>query len=84
MHVAGEYAMGGFSVTFDWSGRLRMAHFNQGCAYGNILLAVEEDSTGFSFGGGCHDGVYGLALGENQSIWRGLVQLGGGGGVSLR
>ena len=31
--------MGGFAVGFDWSGRLRMAYFNQGCVDGNILLA---------------------------------------------
>ena len=40
-HVSVEYALGGFTVSFDWSGRLRMDHFNQCCAYGNSLLAIE-------------------------------------------
>ena len=71
-HVDGEDAMGGFAVIFDCRGRLRMSHFNQGCADGNSLLAVEEDCTGFSLGGRCHDSVDGLALGEDQDVWSGI------------
>ena len=67
-HVSGEYSVGGCVVSFDWSGRLRMAHFNQGGVYGNSLLAVEEDRTGFSLGGGCHDGADGLSLGEDWAV----------------
>ena len=40
-HVAGEDAVGGHAVGFYWCGRLRVAHFYEGCADGNILLAVE-------------------------------------------
>ena len=61
--------MGGCVVTIDCSGGLRMTHFNQGCVDGNGLLAIEEDRTGFSLGGGCHNGAYGLALGEDRSVW---------------
>ena len=78
-HVAGEDAMGGFTVSFYWSGRLRMDHFNQGYADGNSLLAVEEDCTGFSLGGGCHDGAYGLEFGEDQAVWSGSRPDGGRG-----
>ena len=45
-----------------------MAHFIQGCAYGNSLLAVEDNRTGFSLGGRCHDGADGLALGEDRAV----------------
>ena len=79
-HVAGEDSMGCFAVSFDWSGRLRMAHFNQGRAYGNILLDVEEDGTVFSLGSGCHDGVDGMALGEYRAVWSGSWSGGGRGG----
>ena len=61
-HVAGEYSVRGCIVSLDWSGWLRMDHFNQGRAYGNRLLAVEEDLTGSSLSGGCRDGADGLAL----------------------
>ena len=40
-HVAVENAVGGRAVSFDWGGRLRVAHFDAGCADGNNLLAVE-------------------------------------------
>ena len=40
-HVAHENAVGGYVVSLDWSGRLWVAHFNQGRADGNSLLAVE-------------------------------------------
>ena len=83
-YVAGEDAVGGFVVIFDWGGRLWMAHFNQGCAYGNILLAVEEDCTGFSLGGVCHDSADSMALGEDWAVWNGSRSDGGRGGVSLR
>ena len=42
-HVAWEDAVGGRSVGLDWGGRLRVAHFGEGRADGNILLALEED-----------------------------------------
>ena len=48
-----------------------MTHFNQSCVDGNGLLAIEEDCTGFSLGGGCHNGAYGMALGEDRSVWNG-------------
>ena len=41
VHVAGEDAVGGRAVCFDQGGRLRVAHFDEGCADGNRLLAVE-------------------------------------------
>ena len=41
VHVAHENAAGGYVVSLDWSGRLWVAHFNQGRADGNSLLAVE-------------------------------------------
>ena len=40
-HVAGEDAVGGRDVGFDRGGRLWVAHFDEGCADGNSLLAVE-------------------------------------------
>ena len=58
-HVAHENAVGGYVVSIDWSGRLWVAHFNQGRADGNSLLAVEEDCTGLCLGIGCHDGADG-------------------------
>ena len=67
-HVAVEDAMGGFAVSFDWSGRLRMAHFNQGHVYRNSLLAVEEDCTSFRLGGRCHDSADGMELGEDWTV----------------
>ena len=69
--------MGGFAVSFDLSGRLRMDHLNQGCEDGNSLLAVEEYHTGVSLGGGCHDGADGLALGEDRAVWCGISSDGG-------
>ena len=47
VHVYSGDAMGGFTGSFDWRGRLRMAHLNQGCADGNNLPAVEEKSHRF-------------------------------------
>ena len=41
-NVAGEDAVGGCAVGFDQGGRLWVAHFNEGCADGNSLLAVKE------------------------------------------
>ena len=78
-HVSGEDPVGGCVVSFDWSGRLQMAHFNKGCADGNILLAVEEYCTSFSPGGGYHDGADGLVLGEDRSVWSGSRPDGGRG-----
>ena len=70
-HVSGEDDVGGFSLSFYWSGRFRMAYFSQGRAYGNRLLSIEEDHTGFSLGSGCHDGEDGLALVEDWYVWSG-------------
>ena len=41
VHVASEDAVGGRAISLDKGGRLRVAHFNEGCADGNSLLAVE-------------------------------------------
>ena len=71
--------MVGFAVSFDWSGRLRMAHFKQGCADGNSLLDVEEICISFSLCGVCHDGADSLALSEDWDIWRGISSAGGRG-----
>ena len=65
----GEYVAGGCGFSLDRSGRLQMAHFNQGRADGDRLLAVEEDRTGLGLGGGRHDGADGLALGEDWAVW---------------
>ena len=71
VHVSGEDAVGGCAVSLNWSGRLQMAHFHQSRADGNILIAIEEDRTGLSIGGGCHDGADGLSLGEYHAVWGG-------------
>ena len=39
-HVVGEDAVGGRAVGLDRCGRLWVAHLNEGCADGNVLLAV--------------------------------------------
>ena len=67
-HVAGEDSVGGRAVGFDQGGRLRVAHFDEGCADGNSLLAVEENRSSFGFHGGSHDGAEGLKFGEYRSI----------------
>ena len=41
-HFSGEDAVGRCAVGFYWSGRLRVDHFDEGCADGNSLLVVEE------------------------------------------
>ena len=79
VHIAGEDAVEGFVVCFDWSGRLWMAHLNQVRADRNSLLAVEEDHTGFRISGRCHDGADGLALGEDWAVWSGSRPDGGRG-----
>ena len=63
-HVAGEDAIGGCSVGFDCYGRLRVVHFDEGCADENSLLAVEENSSSFGSCSGSHDGADGLAFRE--------------------
>ena len=73
--------MGGFTVSFDLSWRLRMAHFNQGRADGNSLLAVEEDCTSYSLGVRCHDGSDGMSLGKDWAVWSGSGSDGGRGWV---
>ena len=45
-----------------------MAHFNEGHADGNSLLAVEENRSSFGLRGGSHDGADGLTFGEYRSI----------------
>ena len=74
VHVAGEDAVGGRAVGFDWGGRLRVAHFDEGCADGNILLAVEENRSSFGLCGGSHDVADGLTFGEYHPIrgWIGM------------
>ena len=71
-HVSGEDAVGGCVVSLGWSGRLRMAYFNQGRADMNILFAIEEDRTGFSLGSRLNDGADGLAPGEYRDVWSGI------------
>ena len=78
-HVASKDAVGGYVVSLDQSGRLRVDHCNQGRADGNRLMDVEEDCTGLRLGSGCHDGADCLALGEYWAVlggsrpggWRG-------------
>ena len=72
-HVAGEDSVGGRAVGLDWGGRLRVAHFDEGCADGNSLLVVEENRSSFGFCGRSHDGVDGLTFGEYRNIrgWSG-------------
>ena len=72
-HVAGEDAVGGRAVGLGRGGRLRVSHFDEGCADGNSLLAVEENSSSFGFRGGSHDGADGLKFGEYRTIrgWSG-------------
>ena len=67
-HVSSEDAVVGCNASLDRSRRLRMEHFNQVCADGNSLLAVEEDCTDLSLGSGRHDGADGLALGEDRAV----------------
>ena len=82
-HVSSEDAMEACFVSLDWSGWLQMDHCNQVGADGNSLLAIEEDRTGLSLGGGCHDGADGLSLGEYQAVWSGSRPAGGSGGGYL-
>ena len=72
-YVAGDDAVGGRAVGLDWGGRLRVAHFDEGCADGNSLLDVEENRSSFSFRIGSHDGADGLEFGEYRTIrgWSG-------------
>ena len=63
VHVAGEDAVGGCAVSFDWGGRLRVAHFDEGRVNGNSLLAIEENHSSFGFCGRSHDGAGGLTFG---------------------
>ena len=67
-HVAGEDAVGGRASGFDWGGRLQVAHFDEGRADGNILLAVGENCSIFGFGGGSRDSADGLAVGDYWSM----------------
>ena len=66
-HVADEDALGGRAVGLDQGWRLRVDHFDEGCADGNILLAVEENRSSFGFHGGSHDGADGLTFGEYRT-----------------
>ena len=71
-HVSGEDAVGGRDVGLDWSGRLRVDHFDEGRADGNSLLDVEEYHSSFGLGSRIHDGADGLTFGEDWSIWSGI------------
>ena len=73
-HVSGEDAVGGRAVSLDRGGRLRVAHFDEGCVDGNSLLPVEENRSSFGFRGGSHDGADGLTFGEYRTIrgWSGV------------
>ena len=68
-HIAGEDSVGGCAIGLDWGGRLRVAHFDEGRADGNILVAIEEYHSSFGLGGGSHDGADGMTFGEDRSIW---------------
>ena len=72
-HVVSEDSVGGCAVGLDQRGRLRVAHFNEGCADGNSLLAVEENCSSFGFRGGSHDVADGLTFGYYWTIrgWSG-------------
>ena len=72
-HVDGEDTVGGRAVGFDRGVRLQVAHFDEGCADGNILLAVGENCSSFGFRSRSHDGADGLTFGEYRSIrgWSG-------------
>ena len=83
-HVSGGDTVGGYVVSLDRSGRLQVAHFNQGRADGNSLLAVEEERTGFSLGGGCHDGADGLSLGGDWAVCSGSRPYGGRGCIVVQ
>ena len=67
-HVAGKYAVGGRAVGLDQGGRLRVNHFDEGCADENSLLAVEENRSSFGFCGRSHDGADCLTFGEYWTI----------------
>ena len=71
-HVASEDFVGCRAVSINWVGRLRVAHFNKGRADRNSLLAVEEDLSSFSLGGGSNDGTDGLTFGEDRFVWSGI------------
>ena len=66
-HVTSEDAVGGRAVGYDQGGRLRVTHFDEGCADGKILLAVEENRSSFAFCSGSHDGADSLTFGEYRS-----------------
>ena len=67
-HVSGEDGVGGRAVGFDRGGRMWVAHFGEGRADGNSLLAMEENRSSFDFRGGSHDGADVLTFGEYWSI----------------
>ena len=67
-HVAGEDSVGGCAVGLHWGWRLRVAHFDEGRAYGNILLDVEENRSSFGLCGRSHDSADGLTFGEYQFV----------------
>ena len=83
-HVDSDDYLGGCVVSLYRSWRLRMTHFNQGCADGHNLLAIDEYHTGFSLGSECNDGADGMALGEDWSVLIVSRPDGGRGGVSIR
>ena len=70
-HVAGDYVVGGHAVGLDWCGRFWVAHFDEGRADGNSLLAVDEDCSSFGLSCGSHDGADGLTFSEDRSVWIG-------------
>ena len=65
--------MGGRAVGLDWDGRLWVAHFDEGFADRNSLLAVEEYCSSLGLGSGSHDGVDGLTCGEYWSVLSGSI-----------
>ena len=76
-------ASGASVVGLDWSGRLRVAHFEQcGAEHGGVFGIVEECAK-FGFGGGGHDGVDDGAVDVDGAVdgWRDGVGIWSGGCV---
>lgn len=63
------------------SGRLRVAHFDEGCAEHDTIAAIVVETSEFGFGGGGHDvfedatdGVDGAVIGRLVGWWFGRIR----------